>query len=83
MGVPSPATRRDVLIQDIIAVQGPRSPSAAESARVHRQAFIHVVSAGRSANPSAVDKIDRIRTQWEGFFLQATENRMRAETRLR
>jgi hypothetical protein len=30
-----------------------------------------------------VAKLDRIRSQWETFFLQATENRMTANTRLR
>jgi hypothetical protein len=75
-------TRRDVLIQDIVAIHGPRSPSSAESPRVHRQAFVYVVGAGRSPEGTAVDKLDRIRREWEGFFLQATENRMRADTRL-
>ena len=32
--------------------------------------------------PAQVDKVDRIRRQWETFFLQATDNRMRADTRL-
>jgi hypothetical protein len=83
IGVTFTGTRRDVLIQDVIAVHGSRSPSSAESARVHRQAFIHIVGAGRTANAAEVAKVDRIRSQWEGFFLQATEGRMRAETRLR
>ena len=83
VGVTFTGTRRDVLIQDIIAVHGPRVPSSAEAARVHRQAFIHIVSAGRNTDSAQVAKIDRIRTMWEGFFLQATDGRMRAETRLR
>jgi hypothetical protein len=83
IGVTFTGTRRDVLVGDIIAVHGPRSPSSSQSARVHRQAFIHVVGASRSVNDAEVAKIDRIRSQWEGFFLQATEGRMRAETRLR
>lgn len=76
-------TRRDVLIQDVIAANGPRVPSAAESPREHRQAFIFVVSAGRAMNPAHVEKLDRIRREWEDFFLQATDRRMRAVTVLR
>jgi hypothetical protein len=72
-----------VLIQDIIAIHGPRIPSADESAREHRQAFVYLVSAGRSADSGQVAKIDRFRRAWETFFLQATDTRMRAITTLR
>jgi hypothetical protein len=83
IGVTFSGTRRDVLMQDIVAVMGPRWPSVAASPRVHAQAFIHLVSAGREADASNVAKIDRIRSAWEPFFLKATDGRMRAETRLR
>ena len=62
-------------------VRGCRSPS--ETSKIHRQAFIYVVSAGRNTDSGAGAKLDRIRTQWESFFLQATEGRMTANTRLR
>lgn len=82
VGVTFNGTRRDVLIDDIIAANGPRVPSSDESARVHRQAFIYVTTAG---NPSSADvaKIDRIRLAWEEFFFTATDGRMRAITTLR
>jgi hypothetical protein len=83
VGVTFNGTRRDVLIQDIVAVHGPRVPSAAESARVHRQAVVYVVSAGKTLDQAQVSKVDRIRLAWETFFQQATDGRMRAETRLR
>jgi hypothetical protein len=76
-------TRRDALIQDIVAANGPRQPSTAEAPRLHTQAFIYVVSAGRTAAPDQIDKLDRIRRQWEGFFVQATGGRMRVQTVLR
>ena len=82
VGVTFNGTRRDVLIQDVIAVHGPRRPSSSEAARVHRQAFLYVVSAGRSIDGGQVSKLDRIRRQWEAFFLQATGGRMRADTRI-
>ena len=83
IGVSFTGTRRDVLVEDIIAVHGPRTPSAAESSKVHRQAFIYIVSNGRATDAGQVAKLDRFRSQWETFFLQATENRMTANTRLR
>ena len=82
VGVTFNGTRRDVLIDDVIAIHGQRVPSAAGSPRVHRQAFVYVVSAGRPVDGGQVAKLDRIRRQWEDFFLQATEGRMRADTRL-
>ena len=83
VGVTFNGTRRDVLMADVIAVMGPRVPPAAESPKVHRQAFLYVVGAGRSADAAAIDKIDRIRRAWEPFFTEVTGGRMRVETRLR
>ena len=83
VGVTFNGTRREVLIQDIIEVEGPRQPSADQSPRVLRQAFIYLVGEGRTAEPAAVATLDRIRMAWETFFSEATEGRMRAETRLR
>jgi hypothetical protein len=81
-GVTFNGTRRTVLIQDVIAVEGARQPSAAESPRVHHQAFIYVTTSA-ATNQAEVAKLDNIRRQWETFFSQATNGRMTAETRLR
>lgn len=83
VGVTFNGTRRDVLIEDVIAINGPRVPSSADSPRVHRQAFLLVVGRGRSADSAHIAKLDRIRRAWESFFLEATERRMQAITTLR
>jgi len=83
VGVTFNGTRRDVLIDDVLAVEGPRLPSVADSPKVHRQAFIYIVSAGRGADATQVDKIDLIRRLWEPFFRQATDGRMTVRTTLR
>jgi hypothetical protein len=83
VGVTFNGTRRDVLIQDIIAIHGPRIPSAAESPKVNRQAFVYVPGLGRTADAAQVGKLDQIRRAWEGFFLQATDRRMTAVTGLK
>jgi hypothetical protein len=82
VGVTFNGTRRDVEIGDVISVLGPRSPSAADAPRTHRQAFIYVVSAGKTADAGQVSKVDTIRKAWETFFFQATDGRMRAITTL-
>lgn len=76
-------TRRDVLIQDIVAANGPRVPSTNDAPRLHAQAFIYVVGAGRTAAAGQIEKLDRIRRQWEPFFERATGGRMRVRTELR
>ncbi len=83
VGVTFNGTRRDVLIQDVTAILGARVPSSADSARVHRQAFILVVGAGRSPDTGQIAKLDRVRRAWETFFQQATDGRMQAITALR
>jgi hypothetical protein len=82
IGVSFTGTRRDVLVDDVIAVNGPRSPATDASQKTFRQAFIYVVSNGRSLDQTQVSKLDRIRTQWETFFGTATENKMTSITRL-
>jgi hypothetical protein len=81
IGVTFNGTRRDVLIQDVTAILGPRVPAFGE--RVHRQAFLYIVGAGRSPDSGQIAKIDRIRRAWETFFFEATEGRMQAITTLR
>lgn len=83
VGITFNGTRREVLIKDITDVHGPRVPSAAESARVHRQGFIYLVSAGKTADAGQVAKLDAIRRAWETFFFQATDRRMPVITSLR
>jgi hypothetical protein len=82
VGVTFNGTRRDVLINHVIEVMGRRDPAADVSPKVIRQAFVFVVGQGRTADPAAVAKIDRIRRAWEPFFSTATDRRGRAETRL-
>jgi hypothetical protein len=82
LGVTFSGTRRDVLINDIIEVLGRRQPAADASPKLYRQAFLFVVSRGRTAAPTATAKIDRIRLAWERFYSQATDNRGRVDTRL-
>ena len=82
VGVTFSGTRRDILINDVVEVMGARSPSADAAPKLYRQAFLFVVSRGRTASPAAIAKIDRIRQAWEPFYARATDSRGRVETRL-
>jgi hypothetical protein len=82
-GVTFNGTRREVRIQDVVDTMGRREPTSGSSPRTHRQAFIYVVSNGRTLDQAQVDKLDRIRREWTSAFRTATSNRMTLETRLR
>ena len=83
VGVAFNGTRRDVLIADVIAALGPRVPSAAESPKTWRQAWIFLTQKGSTPLPADLARIDGWRTAWETFFLQGTEGRMLLVTALR
>jgi hypothetical protein len=81
-GVSITGTRRDVLIQHVIDALGPRVPAAADSPRVHRQAFVFVRRAGAVQDPQDLTRLTNIREQFGPFFSRATENRMTVRTTL-
>jgi hypothetical protein len=83
VGVTFNGTKREVRIQDVIDTMGRREPSSSSSPKTHRQAFIYVVSNGRTLDQAQVDKLDRIRREWTSAFRSATGNRMTLETKLR
>jgi hypothetical protein len=72
-----------VLVQDVVAVMGSRQPSPGQASRVHRQAFIFVLSSGRTVDRAQTDKIDQIRREWATFFGRGVEGRAQIESRLR
>jgi hypothetical protein len=82
VGVTFSGTRRDVTIDDVIAANGARVPSAADSPREYRQAFLYVTSPGREVASAEIAKIDRIRIAWDQFLSEATDSRLRVDTRL-
>ena len=71
-----------MLIQDVIDALGPRVPAAADSPRVHRQAFVFVRRATAVLDPQDFARLGRIREQFGPFFSRATENRMTVRTTL-
>lgn len=82
-GVTFNGTRRDVLIDDVIAEMGSRVPASADASKTFRQAYVYVVARGRTAPAEEVAKLDRIRREFQAFFSQATDGRMTLDTRLR
>jgi hypothetical protein len=82
VGVTFNGTRRDVLIQHVIDALGPRVPAAADSPRLHRQAYVFVRRAGAVPGPQDLARLARIREEFGPYFNRATENRMTVRTTL-
>ena len=82
-GVTFNGTKREVRIDDVIDAMGRREPSSSSSPKSHRQAFVYIVSNGRTLDPAQVEKLDRIRREWASAFRTATSGRMTLETKLR
>ncbi len=82
-GVSLTGSRREVTIGAVVQAMGARSPAAGSGPRDHRQAWIYVTSAGRSADSASVSKLDTFRRAFQDFFASATGGRMSVDTRLR
>jgi hypothetical protein len=82
IGVSFTGTRRNVLIDDVLAIHGARNPNVNDAPKTFRQAFLYIVTAGRTPDAGQVAKVDNFRRQWETFFRQATDGRMTPNTRL-
>jgi hypothetical protein len=82
VGVTFSGTKRTLLLADVIAAMGRRQPAAGAGPRVHRQAFVFVVTGGRHATGAQIGKLERIRREWIEFFSDATDERSRVETRI-
>ena len=81
-GITFNGTRRDVLIQHVIDALGPRVPAAADSPRLHRQAYVFVRQPTAVLGPQDFSRLTRIREEFGPFFSRATENRMTVRTTL-
>ncbi len=81
-GVRFDGDRQDININMVIAAEGPRLPDHTVAQRELRFAFVLLVDAGAEPRPADVEKLDRIRREWEGFFDQGVESRGAARTQL-
>ena len=81
-GITFNGTRRNVIIQDVIEALGRRVPAAADSPRLHRQAFVFVRRTSAVLDQQDLARLRRIREQFGPFFSRATENRMTVRTTL-
>jgi hypothetical protein len=60
-------------IADVIAANGPRVPDAATAPKNHRFAFVLLIAHGSTPTQADLDKIERIRAAWPGYFSLLTD----------
>lgn len=82
LGVTVSATKRTLTIDDIIAVEGPREPSAATSPKVFRQGYVYLLRQGTTASQADLDKAERFRAAWPDYFSDRTDGRGIFQTQL-
>ena len=82
-GVGFDGDRRDIRVEEIIAVEGRRTPDYTVAQRRFRFAFVLVHESGKEPSAADIAKLDRFRTEFEGFFNDAADGRAVAVTSLR
>lgn len=83
VGVTFSGTRVNVNINQVIQAEGPRVPSSKTSQKVFREAFIFFLRPGRKPTSQELEKLNRIRIQWQAWFENATGRHGKIETRLK
>jgi flagellar hook assembly protein FlgD/subtilase family serine protease len=76
------ATARTVSVADVVAAEGPRSPSAATSQRIFRAAFAIAVAPGQEPNAEQVAFVDAVRREWANRFFFMTRGQALMATEL-
>ncbi|HYO83345.1 MAG TPA: hypothetical protein VES20_18210, partial [Bryobacteraceae bacterium] len=82
-GVTFDGQRRDIRIEEIVAVEGRRTPDHTVSQRRFRFAFVLVTAAGQEPSADDLARVEAYRKRFEQFFAQATSGRASADTSLR
>ncbi len=81
-GVTFDGSRKDLTVEMIADAEGERSPDTSVSQKEWSFAFILLVPEGSAPPVADIEKINRIRTQWQEFFSQAVDQRGSARTDL-
>lgn len=69
------AERTKVMIQDVIAAEGPRLPDVDHSQRKFNTGIVIVVEHGQSPSPELVERASGIRQQWIQYWKTTTGHR--------
>jgi hypothetical protein len=71
-----------VTVEDIQAVEGPRTPLEPAENKDLRQGFIFLVQTGTVPNQATLDKVAGFRAAWEDYFEKSCDGRLTCNTSL-
>lgn len=83
VGVSFSGTRQDVAVNDVIAAEGRRVPSAEVAQRRFRFAFLLIVPAGTEPAADDVERLETYRAEFERYYQRAAQDRGFADATLR
>jgi uncharacterized protein (TIGR03437 family) len=81
-GVSFSGKRLDIGVDDVIAVEGRRSPDSTVAQRRYRFGFILVAANGSTAPASQVQQVETYRLQFPAFYAKASSNNASADATL-
>jgi len=76
-------SRQDITVDDLIAAEGKRVPSAEVAQRRFRFAFILVIPAGAEPATADIEQLETYRAEFERYYPQAAQDRAYADATLR
>lgn len=76
-------SRQDITVDDVIAAEGERVPSAAVAQRRFRFAFILIVPAGSDPAAAELEQLETYRSEFERYYQRAAQDRAYADVTLR
>lgn len=82
-GITISGNRQDITVDDVVAAEGQRIPSAEVAQRRFRFAFILVVPAGTDPAAADVQQLETYRAEFERYYQQAAQDRAFADVTLR
>jgi hypothetical protein len=75
------ADRTKVTIQDVIAVEGPRSPDVDHSQKKFNTGMVVVVEHGKTPSPELLERTNNIRERWVDYWETVTGHRASMTTK--
>ena len=83
VGIQFNGARQNVQVNDIIQVEGRRTPDYTVAQRHFRMAFVLIVPAGTTPQATDIAQIENMRAQFEPFYAQAAGGRAQMDAALR
>ncbi|MFN7933309.1 MAG: hypothetical protein U0R19_08285 [Bryobacteraceae bacterium] len=81
-GITFNGDRQNIEAADVIAAEGRRSPDHTVAQRQFRMAVIFVVREGTEPTEEEIAQLERLRSEFEGYYAKATDDRAKMETAL-